>query len=100
MPPNRKSITNQKINSIKIHKLKCINELNEIFFSPHPLTAILGPNGSGKSTILHALASIYMPEEGFRGEDNKLGDFSHEAHRQNGTEAASISIYHIAAVPN
>ncbi|MGV3979035.1 AAA family ATPase [Citrobacter freundii] len=75
MPPNRKSITNQKINSIKIHKLKCINELNEIFFSPHPLTAILGPNGSGKSTILHALASIYMPEEGFRGEDNKLGDF-------------------------
>lgn len=75
MPPIRKSITNQKLNSIKIQKLKCINELNEIFFQPHPLTAILGPNGSGKSTILHALASIYMPEEGFPGEDNKLGDF-------------------------
>lgn len=75
MPPIRKSITNQKLNSIKIQKLKCINELKEIFFQPHPLTAILGPNGSGKSTILHALASIYMPEEGFSGEDNKLGDF-------------------------
>lgn len=75
MPPIRKSITNQKLKSIKIQKLKCINELNEIFFSPHPLTAILGPNGSGKSTILHALASIYMPEKPFAGEDNKLGDF-------------------------
>ena len=44
-------------------------------FLPHALTAILGPNGSGKSTILHALASIYMPEAGFPGEDHKLGDF-------------------------
>lgn len=75
MPPNNKTITNQKLNSIKIGKLKCVNELNEIFFHPHSLTAILGPNGSGKSTILHALASIYIPEEGFPGEDNKLGDF-------------------------
>ncbi|EJL92507.1 AAA family ATPase [Pantoea sp. GM01] len=75
MPQNSKIITNQRINSIKIGRLKCVNELNEIFFHPHSLTAILGPNGSGKSTILHALASIYMPEEGFPGEDNKLGDF-------------------------
>ena len=75
MPPNNKTITNQKLNSIKVEKLKCINELNEIFFHPHLLTAILGPNGSGKSTILHALASIYKPERGFPGEDNKLGDF-------------------------
>ncbi|MBS4429256.1 ATP-binding cassette domain-containing protein [Pectobacterium punjabense] len=75
MPPRNKSITNQKIKSIKIQKLKCINNLNEIFFHPHALTAILGPNGSGKSTILHALASVYMPEEGFSGEDHKLGDF-------------------------
>ncbi|HHH0823796.1 AAA family ATPase [Yersinia vastinensis] len=75
MPRGNKSINNQRINSIKINKLKCINELNKISFDPHPLTAILGPNGSGKSTILHALASIYMPEEGFPGEDNKLGDF-------------------------
>lgn len=75
MPPQNKSITGQKINSIKINKLKCISDLNELFFRPHALTAILGPNGSGKSTILHALASIYMPEEGFQGEDHKLGDF-------------------------
>ncbi|EMQ0910302.1 AAA family ATPase [Klebsiella michiganensis] len=75
MSRNNRIITNQILNSIKIGKLKCVNELNEIFFHPHSLTAILGPNGSGKSTILHALASIYMPEEGFPGEDNKLGDF-------------------------
>jgi len=52
MPPIRKSITNQKLNSIKIQKLICINELNEIFFQPHPITAIIGPNGSGKSTTI------------------------------------------------
>ncbi|EPD8281243.1 AAA family ATPase [Escherichia coli] len=64
---NKKTITGQVLNSIKINKLKCINGLNEIIFKPHALTAILGPNGSGKSTILHAIASIYMPEEGFPG---------------------------------
>ncbi|EIA1296162.1 AAA family ATPase, partial [Escherichia coli] len=58
-----KTITGQVLNSIKINKLKCINGLNEIIFKPHALTAILGPNGSGKSTILHAIASIYMPEK-------------------------------------
>ncbi|HHL1541497.1 TPA: AAA family ATPase [Klebsiella pneumoniae] len=92
MPQNNKSITNQKLNSIKIEKLKCINELNEIFFHPHPLTAILGPNGSGKSTILHALASIYMPEAGFPGEDNKLGDFFRAALRLNGMAVTLTSI--------
>ncbi|MFV2555450.1 AAA family ATPase [Escherichia coli] len=51
---NKKTITGQVLNSIKINKLKCINGLNEIIFKPHALTAILGPNGSGKSTILHA----------------------------------------------
>ncbi len=45
------------------------------YFKPHALTAILGPNGSGKSTILHAIASIYMPEEGFPGEDHRLMHF-------------------------
>ncbi|BBV41351.1 AAA family ATPase [Citrobacter portucalensis] len=75
MTQQNRSITNQKVNSIKINKLKCINNLNEMSFLPHALTAILGPNGSGKSTILHALASIYMPETGFPGEDHRLGDF-------------------------
>ncbi|MGC6746920.1 hypothetical protein ACP0HM_36020 [Escherichia coli] len=28
-----------------------------------------------KSTILHAIASIYMPEEGFPGEDHRLMHF-------------------------
>ncbi|EAY3691417.1 AAA family ATPase, partial [Salmonella enterica subsp. enterica serovar Infantis] len=72
---NKKTITGQVLNSIKINKLKCINGLNEIIFKPHALTAILGPNGSGKSTILHAIASIYMPEEGFPGEDHRLMHF-------------------------
>ncbi|KDG64860.1 AAA family ATPase [Escherichia coli] len=54
---NKKTITGQVLNSIKINKLKCINGLNEIIFKPHALTAILGPNGSGKSTILHAIGT-------------------------------------------
>ncbi len=71
----KKTITGQVLNSIKINKLKCINGLNEIIFKPHALTAILGPNGSGKSTILHAIASIYMPEKGFPGENHRLMHF-------------------------
>ncbi|WXT10372.1 hypothetical protein WI242_23400 (plasmid) [Salmonella enterica subsp. enterica serovar Infantis] len=39
---NKKTITGQVLNSIKINKLKCINGLNEIIFKPHALTAILG----------------------------------------------------------
>ncbi|MCR3963146.1 ATP-binding protein [Aeromonas veronii] len=74
-PNTVKTITGQTINSINIKKLKCLNDLNELTFTPHALTAILGPNGSGKSSILHALAGVYMPEKDFPGEDNKLGDF-------------------------
>lgn len=70
-----KTITGQVLHSIKIKKLKCINDMNPLSFSPQPLTAILGPNGSGKSTILHAIAGIYRPEEGQPGEDHKLMDF-------------------------
>ena len=72
-PNTVKTITGQTINSINIKKLKCLNDLNELTFTPHALTAILGPNGSGKSSILHALAGVYMPEKDFPGEDNKLG---------------------------
>lgn len=75
MAKKKKSTTGQVLNSIKINKLKCINNLNEIYFSPHAMTAILGPNGSGKSTILHAIASIYMPEAGCPGEDHRLMHF-------------------------
>lgn len=32
---NKKTITGQVLNSIKINKLKCINGLNEIIFKPH-----------------------------------------------------------------
>jgi len=70
-----KSVTGQILSSIKIFKLKCINHMNPMTFTPHPLTAILGPNGSGKSTILHAIAGIYKPEDGQHGEDHKLMEF-------------------------
>ncbi|KOC89090.1 AAA family ATPase [Winslowiella iniecta] len=70
-----KTITGQVLKSITVNKLKCINNMNSLSFTPHPLTAILGPNGSGKSTILHAIAGIYRPEEGQSGEDHKLMDF-------------------------
>ncbi|XIY78266.1 AAA family ATPase (plasmid) [Escherichia coli] len=86
----KKTITGQVLNSIKINKLKCINGLNEIIFKPHALTAILGPNGSGKSTILHAIASIYMPEKGFPGEDHRLMHFFHAVHMLNGTAVTSL----------
>ncbi len=73
---NKKTITGQVLNSIKINKLKMYKWIKrDYFLKPHALTAILGPNGSGKSTILHAIASIYMPEEGFPGEDHRLMHF-------------------------
>lgn len=70
-----KTVTGQILSSIKIIKLKGINNMNLLTFTPHPLTAILGPNGSGKSTILHAIAGIYRPEEEQPGEDHKLMEF-------------------------
>ncbi len=73
--PRLRAITNQSLNSIKIDKLKCINDLTEIKFGPNNVTAILGPNGSGKSTILHAIACIYKPDENNNGEDHKLIEF-------------------------
>ena len=71
----QKTVTGQILSSIQIFKLKGINNMNVMRFTPHPLTAILGPNGSGKSTILHAIAGIYRPEDGQPGEDHKLMDF-------------------------
>ncbi|RTP91518.1 AAA family ATPase [Enterobacter asburiae] len=70
-----KTVTGQILSSIRIFKLKGINNMNVMTFAPHPLTAILGPNGSGKSTILHAIAGIYRPEDEQPGEDHKLMEF-------------------------
>ena len=53
-------ISQQRINSLKIKKLKNLKNCN-IDLSNKPLVAIMGVNGVGKSTILHALACCYKP---------------------------------------
>ncbi|HHK8359586.1 TPA: ATP/GTP-binding protein, partial [Serratia marcescens] len=64
--------TNQLIDNIYFRNLKCLQEVN-ISFAPKNVTAIFGPNGSGKSTILHALASLFQPED--NGENYRFSDF-------------------------
>lgn len=58
---------------IDIPKLKSINELMRLYFTPNRVTAILGANCAGKSTILHALASAYQPKKS--GENHKFSEF-------------------------
>jgi predicted ATPase len=65
-------VRQQKLESLKVRKLKSLVEL-EIDFSGSPVTAILGPNGNGKSTVLHALACAYQPVES--GENHKFSNF-------------------------
>lgn len=65
-------ITQQKIHSIKIYRLKNIVDLT-ISFDGSPVTVVLGPNGNGKSTVLHALACLFKPVSG--GENYKFSSF-------------------------
>lgn len=65
-------ISQQKIVSLKVTKLKNLVEL-DIDFMGSPVTAILGPNGNGKSTVLHALACAYKPVS--KGENHKFSNF-------------------------
>ncbi|WP_240353936.1 AAA family ATPase [Pectobacterium brasiliense] len=64
--------TNQNIDSIYFKNLKCLQDVT-IHFTSKKVTAIFGPNGSGKSTILHAMASLYQPED--KGENYRFIDF-------------------------
>lgn len=66
------SISQQKLDSLRVRKLKNLIEL-DIDFKGAPVTAILGPNGNGKSTVLHALACAYQPVES--GENHKFSNF-------------------------
>jgi predicted ATP-binding protein involved in virulence len=66
------AITQQKLASLKVRKLKNLVEL-DIDFSGSLVTAILGPNGNGKTTILHALACAYQPV--VAGENHKFSNF-------------------------
>jgi len=66
------AISQQKLESIKVRKLKNLVDL-DIDFIGSPVTAILGPNGNGKSTVLHVLASAYKPIN--IGENHKFSNF-------------------------
>ena len=65
-------ISQQKLHTLKITKLKSIVDL-EIDFTGAPVTAILGPNGNDKSTVLHALACAFQPIK--FGENHKFSNF-------------------------
>lgn len=68
-------ISQQRIKSINIHKLKNLKNV-EIDFSENNLIAIMGVNGVGKSTILHALACCYRPDDnGPPRRDYKFSEF-------------------------
>lgn len=66
-------ISQQRIDSIMINKLKSLRKL-DVNFSEGPLIAIMGVNGVGKSTILHALACCYKPN-GVPRKDYKFSEF-------------------------
>lgn len=68
-------ISQQRLVSLKITRLKNLNDVDISFDQDRPLTAIMGPNGFGKSTILHALACCFTPPVKSTGEDHKFTDF-------------------------
>lgn len=61
------------LQSVFFKKLKGINNVKIEFDGP--LTAIMGVNGAGKTTIIHALACIYQPVAGEKGEDHHFPEF-------------------------
>lgn len=68
---------NQRLLSINVEKLKGIENLNNLTFTPQSVTAILGANCIGKSSLLHALASCYQPEDGDRdlSENHRMSEY-------------------------
>ncbi len=63
----------QILKSVYFKKLKCLNDIS-INFSD-TLTAIMGVNGSGKTTVIHAIACIYRPDDGGKGENHRFPEF-------------------------
>lgn len=63
----------QILKSVYFKKLKCLNDAT-INFSD-TLTAIMGVNGSGKTTVIHAIACIYRPDDGGKGEEHRFPEF-------------------------
>ncbi len=65
----------QKIHNISIKKLKGIENLQSLSFTPKNVTAIIGANCIGKSSLLHALASSYQPENHRESENHRISEF-------------------------
>ena len=63
----------QILKSVHFKQLKCLNDVT-IYFSD-TLTAIMGVNGAGKTTVIHALACVYQPDDGGKGENHKFPEF-------------------------
>ena len=90
------SISQQRINFLKIKKLKNLKDCT-IDFSNKPLVAIMGVNGVGKSTILHALACCYKPTSITR-KDYKFSEFFYQIHTHFGTIVIFQSFAHIEII--
>lgn len=67
--------TDQHLYSISVKKLKGIENLDNLTFSPHKVTAILGSNGIGKSSILHAIVSAFQPEKPELSENHRMSEY-------------------------
>ena len=63
----------QILKSVHFKRLKCLNDVTICFSDT--LTAIMGVNGAGKTTVIHALACVYQPDDGGKGEDHKFPEF-------------------------
>lgn len=63
----------QILKSVHFKQLKCLNDVTICFSDT--LTAIMGVNGSGKTTVIHALACVYRPDDGGKGENHKFPEF-------------------------
>lgn len=62
-PSASELISQQRLISINIKRLKNLVDVEITFDQNKPLTAIMGPNGFGKSTILHILAASFRPTQ-------------------------------------
>lgn len=63
----------QILKSVHFKQLKCLNDVTICFSDT--LTAIMGVNGAGKTTVIHALACVYQPDDGGKGENHKFPEF-------------------------
>lgn len=71
----RYPVSQQRLKTLRISRLKNLENVTITFDEERPLTAIMGPNGSGKSTVLHALAATFKPSSFGEEGDCRFTDF-------------------------